>query len=680
MPRPATLRRRDLQPADNLLALFEDCHNYIYANEGLLKERVFHEVVKLLLLKLADEQGPADRPARFVVTSNDRRAIAGGDGQAFVGRLSKLFAAARRTHPHLLADDTDLALRPATLAWLVERLQGVSLSRTPGDVKGAAFQTFVYRNQRGDRGEFFTPHPIVELAVRMLDPRANERIIDPACGSGGFLIEAIKHIRTASSRRQPFNLFVRRNVRGIEFNPHVARAAAVRLAFEGGTGDEILCRNALAAEEMLDGQFDVLLTNPPFGSRARIEDAAMLRSFDLARRWTTHGDCAWQPTEKFLAGQSPEVLFIERSLALLRPGGRMAIVLPDGLLQNPSCGYLRQWLLERTELMAVVSAPLETFVPYGTGIKTSLVLLRKRPCAEASTCFMARLWRIGYDVKGQAMPRRDTRGVALRDAAGQLVLDSDVPAVVDAWRSFEAGKHWQQSDDRFVVPRRDIDSRIDVEHYLPGDRQLVADLTRAGARPLGDLATILQETDEFRGDGGQDIRYIAISDIHAATGEIVRQQRLKAHEAPSRARYRLRTGDIITAISGASTGTPEQATALVTDEEDGAICSNGLAVLRDVRGVRAEYLLIYLRSEPFLRQVRRLMTGHAIPAITRGDLAGVLVLLPSPAEQTRIARRFARIQALRKQVRDQAETLRDEVAQMVDQPPGGPARTACKQS
>jgi type I restriction enzyme M protein len=209
---------------------------------------------------------------------------------------------------------------------------------------------------------------------------------------------------------------------------------------------------------------------------------------------------------------------------------------------------------------------------------------------------------------------------------------------------------------------------------------LIADLAATGARPLGELATILDESDEFRDDAGQEIRYIAISDIHAATGEIVRQQRIKAHEAPSRARYRLRRGDIVTAISGASTGTAEQATALITEGEDGAICSNGLAVLRDVRGVRPEFLLLYLRSGPFLRQVRRLMTGHAIPAISRADLARVLAPIPPAAEQARIARQFARIEALRGQVRQQTEALRGEVAGMVDQASGGPAKIDCRQA
>jgi len=192
-------RQADLRPSRHLSAVFEDCHNYIYANEGLLKEKIFQEMVKLLLMKLVDEQKTPDQALQFAITAEEYREVLKGSAERFLARMNALFALVKRTYPHLLSEDDKLALRPLTVAYIVSRLQTISLTQTPGDVKGEAFQSFVYRHQRGDRGEFFTPYPIVRLAVKMINPQPHEKVIDPACGSGGFLIETIAYVERQCS-------------------------------------------------------------------------------------------------------------------------------------------------------------------------------------------------------------------------------------------------------------------------------------------------------------------------------------------------------------------------------------------------------------------------------------------------------------------------------------------------
>jgi len=182
---------------------------------------------------------------------------------------------------------------------------------------------------------------------------------------------------------------------------------------------------------------------------------------------------------------------------------------------------------------------------------------------------------------------------------------------------------------------------------------------------LGELATILNETAAFRLDPDREIRYIAIADVDARSAQVVAQQVLKAHQAPSRATYQLKTGDIITAISGASTGTIKQATALITTEEDGAICSNGFAVLRDIHGVEPLFLLAYLRTDGYLRQIRRLMTGHAIPVISIDDLATVLVPVPHSVDQERIAKAMIRIQELQQEAIKMSERIIQDTQQLI---------------
>jgi type I restriction enzyme M protein len=482
--------------------------------------------------------------------------------------------------------------------------------------------------------------------------------------------------------------YIRACLRGIDFNPDLAQSARIRLAFEGGSGDEVLCGNALGEFDDLLGTFDCLLTNPPFGSKGKITDAGLLARYELGIRPRARG-------LKLPPAQTPEILFIERSLALLRPGGRMAIVLPDGLLQNSSCRYLREWLRCAADVLAVISLPQETFVPFGTGVKTSLLLLRKRETAGGSTpkgceihehpvdandpgsgqspcgfhagvdrCFMARMRRLGYDARGQPVYRRDSDGNLMHTADGSPQVDCDVDEIVAAWQSFADGRFCDVADELFALPRGELNSRLDVEHYLPHDRRLIAWLQACGARPLGELADILTRAARLK--SGEEIRYIAISDIHAATMQVVSHQVLPAHEAPLRARYRVQAGDILTAVSGASTGTARHAAALIAEEDQGAICSSGLAVLRNIRGVDPLYLLSYLRTEPFLRQVRRLMTGHAIPAISLEDLAGVLVPLLSAGEQADIARRVRRLHALQRRMQRRGKGLMSHIARRLE--------------
>lgn len=653
----------ELQPSHNLSAVFGECHNYIYANEGLLKDKIFHEMVKLIVMKLYDEQTNINENLQFGITSSEYKLVLANTATCFEERVSRLFEIVRGQYCNLFTDNA-LKLKPLTLAYIVGRLQHISLTETRGDVKGEAFQTFVSRHQRGDRGEFFTPYPIVKLAVEMIAPQPCEKLIDPACGSGGFLIQAISFIQ----HNFPYvnrTSYIREFVRGIEFNPDIALSASIRIAFEGGIGTEIICDNALSESKHLDDTFDIVLTNPPFGSKGKIEDQRILKSYILARKWHEISGGSWKPSKVVMAGQSPDILFIEKCLRLLKPEGRMAIVLPEGLLQNISNSHVRFWMRTQAKVLGVVSIPQEAFVPYGTGIKTSLLLLQKLPTGEQNhACFMARMQKVGYDVKGQPVYKRDSSKL-LRTSSGGYLVDDDVDEIARAYRDFAAGINPSETEKIYTVAEKLLNTRLDAEHYCPYDLKLIEQLRSSGAKPLGEITDILTKADDFRLVPDSEIRYIAISDVDSRTMQVVSQQNIKVHEAPSRATYRVREGDIITAVSGASTGTPKQATALITEDEGGAICSNGFAVIRNIREVEPLFLLAYMRTEHYLRQVRRLMTGHAIPAISIEDLSKVLVRIPPKDEQERIAKTVASIQTMRREALRIGEKVITETEELI---------------
>jgi type I restriction enzyme M protein len=648
----------DLKPTRSLSNVFEECHNYIYANEGMLKDKIFNEIVKILVMKVYDEKKTRDGNLRFGITSEEyKREVLDGCGQIFKNRLSNLLVEVQKEYPGLL-DKRELSFQIRTIAYLVGRLQFLSLERTEADVKGEAFQAFISRHQRGDRGEFFTPYPIVKMAVELIEPKENERVIDPACGSGGFLVQTISYVRSKITELN-VSEYIKRNIRGIEFNPDIAVCAMLRAAFEGGSGMEIACRNALLQDDE-EGAFDVVLTNPPFGSRGKIKDKVLLDHYILARKWKKTNNAKWHSTNLVLNGQSPDILFIEKCMSLLHPGGRMGIVLPDGLLHNPSSGYVRAWVRSQAHILAVISIPQEAFIPYGTGIKTSLVLLQKKPIESKNYCLMARVNKIGYDVKGQPVYKRDDKGCLCRDKNGQFLIDNDIEAIVDSYQSLNSGDNKIDKSESIYVLKEDLlNLRLDVEHYNPKDISLILNLRKQGAKRLGDIVEIIKEpVHSIKKD--EEIRYIAISDVDARTMQVVSQQKIKGHEAPSRATYKIKNGDIITAVSGASTGTTRQATAFITEDEDGAICTNGFAVLRNASCVIPYFLLAYMRTEYYLRQVRRLMTGHAIPNISLDDLADVLIPVPPIEKQEQISRMIERVyQALKNARKTSEEVIAD---------------------
>lgn len=264
---------------------------------------------------------------------------------------------------------------------------------------------------------------------------------------------------------------------------------------------------------------------------------------------------------------------------------------------------------------------------------------------------------MGYDVKGKPIYKVDSIGTPIPKKNGEFTVDSDIEDVTKSYFNRQSLSKSTQNNDVFCVAKEDLNSRLDVEHYLPEDFALIKKLKKQGAKKLGELAEVLTKTIGADFSGDQDIRYVAISDIDYRTSQIVSQQVMKAHEAPSRATYQIKEGDIITAVAGASTGTSKQATALVSKEEDGAICSNGLAVLRNIKGIDPLYLLGFMKTSVFHRQVRRLMTGHAIPAITNEDLENILIPIPPQKDQNRIAKAVDELLALRRKASALSEKL-----------------------
>lgn len=433
---------------NNLLYAFKRCHDFIHGNQGGSKEQIFWEFLKVLFAKIQDEE-QGGRP-HFAIRNLDERNTRVGH-QIVKERIDNLFKSVRKKPEFKgLFDDlaSDIRFQPDVLTFIVAQLEKYDFLHSSVDVKGMAYETIVGPTLEGTRGEFFTPRNLVKMAVKMLDPRPGDHILDPACGTGGFIVVAFNYIadkirfeakkhwtnpdKPTADEEQALNEQIHqagKNVFGTDFNANLAKTAQMNMVMNNDGRGGIYSVNSLwkpsawpkeAAAEISLSSFDIVITNPPFGTKIKVEGSEILGQYDLAHAWSKEGD-RWIMQGILKAGVPPEILFIERCFQFLKPGtGRMAIVLPDGILGNPDLEYVRYWIMANCQVLASVDLPVEMFLPR-TGTQTSVLFLRRKSDQEKLaeslsgeppeySIFMAIAKSVGKDRRGNTIFKKDKEG------------------------------------------------------------------------------------------------------------------------------------------------------------------------------------------------------------------------------------------------------------------------------
>ena len=448
-----------LKPAssDALLFTFRRCHNFIAGNQGLQKPQAFWELLKIIFCKIHDEKGSE---VQFYAGANERRSMNGA--LKVKARLEFLFAGVKDEYPQIFKPQERIDLEPRVIAYIVSQLQMYTLLDSDVDVKGRAYEEIVGPNLRGDRGEFFTPRNICRMAVQMLDPDEKELLLDPACGTGGFLITAMHHVigkiekeehkkwkgnHDAARRaiRSRVEKYAEKFIVGIDFNPELVKASKMNMVMNNDGAGGLYQANSLVNpatwldEELrnrkLLGRVDLLLTNPPFGSKIPVTDPTILEQYELGHRWsydekTDH----WEKGTSVHKSQPPEILFVERCVQFLKPGtGRAAIVLPDGILGSPGLGYVREWILRNTRILASIDLHPDTFQPF-VSIQTSVLILQRKTQEQIDLetasgqisdyeIFMAIANHVGHDKRGHETYVRDAQGNEIFDEVEKQVWE-----------------------------------------------------------------------------------------------------------------------------------------------------------------------------------------------------------------------------------------------------------------
>jgi type I restriction enzyme M protein len=458
-------RKDSLKPASELVKVFETCHNHIYANDGHLKDQVFNEMLKILFIKLIDEKDYTSQIAKFGITEEEYDEIIEGKRNEFEKRIYTLLDLAKAKHKDIFSSDEKINLKLTTLAFVVGQLQNYDLSHSSRDIKGLAFQKFVYAHQRGDRGEFFTPDPIIELAVKIINPNLNQIILDPACGTGGFLVASMKHVENSLKNviKDPIDFekartnFALKNLIGIDFNPALVRVSKMRMILEEDGHTGIFQANSLESFESIKksaktasslsvdkDSVQIILTNPPFGKKGKITDKNILKQFDLGHQWKK-SNSIFEKTEKISDNQVPDILFIERCIEFLENKGKMAIVLPDAILTGPKLQYVRDWLLNKVKLIAVVSLPYSTFIPHGANVKASIIFVQKldaktlnKELKKNYSVFLADIENIGYEgnKNGTISYKMNDFGEYIYSENHKKIVNEDISQTIVDWSNY----------------------------------------------------------------------------------------------------------------------------------------------------------------------------------------------------------------------------------------------------
>jgi len=598
----------------------------------------FEEITKLLYCKLYEER------VNGIGQGGGFRRLNGESVGDCYRRIGELYAEAVAQLPDLvqnglsvLSDDEVAVVR------VVELLEDVQLGRTPADVKGSVYEELVRNTlDKSENQQFFTPRSVVAFMVDLLDPRAGETVVDPACGSGGFLIRASETVSPGSGGKTP-------HLVGIEVDRRMAWVAQMNLVMHGqgiGTVHYLGGSGSLGCgperEACLpDGMADAVITNPPFGSD--FSDELSLQDYVLGR------------------GRSSRrrgVLFIERCIRLLRPGGRLAIIIDDSVLNGNSTEDARRLILAECDLQAVVSLPEVTFMPYAS-VKSSILFLRKKmaPSDPQGPVFMAEAQNVGR------RPNGDPYYGAQRSPNGHAVLVDDLPAILGAWRQYrahgegalEAGEPiafaarasaFSDSDDGRPVPR------LDVPHHHPSRQVAVEMLSKSGypVASLGELVATrgasvipaVQDPDEIW-------RYVGLANISQETG-LLNPTDIAGHQLKSSVKF-FRPGDILFAKMR-----PElRKCAVVPEDEDEGYATSECLVMRTVEDsmddselrqsvrrsggvarwkVDREYLGIMLRSDIVFGQLVYQVTGTGRPRVSTSAVMSLRIPIP-PVEVQR---------------------------------------------
>ncbi len=503
-------QKSDLIIPIDLKLVFKRCHNAIYRT-GINSEDVALDMVRIILAKIEDEiSSSAD--CEFHITPEEY-----GNPELrhnACERVRQLFSYVRLRHKDIFSENEKISASDEQLSIVISQLQHYSFMDSPHDVIGTAYETYVASHLKGERGQYFTNRIVVNMMVKMLNPDEKSIILDPACGSGGFLLTSMNYIfdnidksnRTANSKD-----IIKRNVVhqlfGVDISPKLIKIAKANMLLGKDGHGGIEHGNSLDDVDKLSPKFtsvaglglpDIILTNPPFGSGhdLRIKESEILSQYKVGHMWDvdSKGNVTFSEKINDKQGVAPEVLFLEKCIRWVKEEGLIGIVMAKGQLDNREAYAVRKLILKETQVLAVVNLHEDTFEPF-CGSRASVLFLKKtKNKTNDYRIYMAISNKIGQTSRGETIFKKDSLGNPIVEK-GFYLLDEDLSEIAADYNKFKQGE-LIESQYRFTISLEDLDRSslsLNPIHYLPQHNEalrkiLELDEDKFDIKTLGDIA------------------------------------------------------------------------------------------------------------------------------------------------------------------------------------------------
>lgn len=405
------------QSEKEYVSAFRKLYYHLYTNSRASRaERIISDLSNLLLCKIASERnGSKERIEQFL------------KGEDSANNL--LIPILLDTFPHLTEQDNKFSLEDDALRHGLKELAPLSFHSAPAHILGEAFQALMGPRLRGDKGQFFTPRNLVRAIIEINNPPANAKVVDPACGTGGFLVEAAAY----QSAKYQHSDIQKKTLIGLDKDRDLCRLAEASLEIAARNRYTVINTNSLDINALNELPADIspleadfVFTNPPFGANIKVTDENILQQFALGHKWT-ESSSGWKQELVVRQAQDPQILFLELCIRLLVPNGQLSIVLPEGVFGNSGLGYVWDYVRVQGKIIALVDCPRTTFQP-STDTKTNVLVFKKSPRLQAQrrpdSALMAVALHCGHDRRGRPVK---TTGEAYPDDLGPIGRSFNLP-------------------------------------------------------------------------------------------------------------------------------------------------------------------------------------------------------------------------------------------------------------
>jgi type I restriction enzyme M protein len=454
-------KRKDLKPTHNLKSTFRAIRNYLAANNvGATRDEVLaQQLINIIFCKIYDERFTA--PDDIVTV----RAGVGEKTQEVKSRILKLFDDVKKRYGEVFDSSDVISLDVNSIVYVVGELQNYCLVEAERDIIADAFETFIGHALKGGQGQFFTPRNVVRMMVDIAGPNEDDLIIDPACGSGGFLIEALRYVwKKLEEKGEKYNWsksdiqktkmeFALNNICGIDKDYFLSKVAKAYMVIIGDGQSGIFTEdslenpanwNAPTKQKISLNKFSVLLTNPPFGKDIKIVGEDKLKQYDLAYNWKKSAG-QYEKTNKLKDEETPQIIFIERSLQLLKDGGKMGIVLPETFFHAPNSKYVLEYMQKNNNITWIIDIPHNTFRPHNNA-KCVIIILEKNT-VQKPVINMAVAEEMGHNHQGKEIYRWNYETKAINENE----LWDDIPLILNEFKKNKFTKYCFKTDYRECV-------------------------------------------------------------------------------------------------------------------------------------------------------------------------------------------------------------------------------------